>query len=60
MTALVPDGDAHFVVTAEVAVSPQFFSWIFGFGSEARILSPQPVVEQMKEQLALAAQLYDA
>ena len=58
--ALVPDGDAHFVVTAEVAVSPQFFSWIFGFGSEARILSPQPVVEQMKEQLALAAQLYDA
>ena len=58
--ALVPDGDAHFVVTAEVAVSPQFFSWIFGFGGEARILSPQPVVEQMKEQLALAAQLYDA
>ncbi len=41
-------------------VSTQFFSWIFGFGSEARILSPQPVVEQMKEQLALAAQLYDA
>ena len=57
--ALVPEGDAHFTVTAEVAVSPQFFAWLFGFGGEACILSPQPVIDRMKEHLAQAAQLYE-
>ena len=40
---LSPDGDGHFVVTAHVAVSPQFLSWVFSFGKQAEILSPQPV-----------------
>ena len=40
---LSPDGEDHFVVTAHVAVSPQFLSWVFSFGKQAEILSPQPV-----------------
>ena len=40
---LSPDGDGHFMVTAHVAVSPQFLSWVFSFGKQAEILSPQPV-----------------
>ena len=43
---LRPDGEEHFVVTAKVAVSPQFLSWVFGFGGQAEILSPEPVRQQ--------------
>lgn len=48
-TMLLPDGDEWFVFTAEVAVSPQFLSWVMGFGDKAKILYPQSVVEQCKE-----------
>ncbi len=40
---LIPEGEESFTVTAEVAVSPQFFAWVFGFGTEAEILSPEAV-----------------
>ena len=43
---LSPDGDGHFIVTAKVAVSPQFLSWVFSFGKQAEILYPQSVKEQ--------------
>ena len=45
---LIPDGDGHFTVTADVVVSPQFFAWVCGFGAQVRILSPASVVEQME------------
>ena len=37
---LVPDGESHFTVTAQVEVSPQFFAWVSGFGRLAQILGP--------------------
>lgn len=45
-TMLIPDSDAHFIFTADICVSPMFLGWIAGFGSMARILTPQSVVEQ--------------
>ena len=45
---LIPDGDGHFTVTADVVVSPQFFAWVCGFGAQAKILSPASVVERME------------
>lgn len=48
-TMLIPDGDEYFNFTVRVAVSPMFLSWIVGFGSKARILYPQSVVEKCKE-----------
>ena len=39
-TMLFPDGEDHFVFTVDVAESPQFYSWIIGFGSKAQILHP--------------------
>ena len=45
---LIPDGDEHFNFTVNVAVSPMFLSWVIGFGSKARILYPESVVEQCK------------
>lgn len=44
-TMLIPDGDEYFVFTVHVAVSPIFLSWIIGFGSKARILYPQSVID---------------
>lgn len=40
------DGQDHFVVDVKVAVSPQFYSWLFGFGTGAQVLQPQRVVDQ--------------
>jgi len=55
---IVPDGEEHFTVTVEVAVSPQFFAWIFGFGAEAEILAPESVRQLMAQQAAQIAALY--
>ena len=42
---IIPDGDSHFTVTENVAVSPQFFAWVYGLGAE--ILSPEDTREEM-------------
>ncbi len=47
-TMLIPDGEEHFVFTVNVAVSPMFLSWVIGFGSKAKILYPQSVVDACK------------
>ncbi len=49
---LIPDGSDHFIVTQELVVSPRFFAWIFGFGTDAEILSPKDV----RQEAALLAQ----
>ena len=44
-TMLIPDGEDHFVFTVNVAVSPMFLSWVIGFGSKAKVLYPQNVID---------------
>ena len=44
-TMLIPDGEEHFIFTVNVAVSPMFLSWVIGFGTKAKILYPQSVVD---------------
>ena len=46
---LIPDGEEHFVFTANVAVSPMFLSWVIGFGAKAKVLYPQSVVHACRE-----------
>lgn len=53
---LIPDGEDHFVVTLDVAVSPQFYSWVFGFGTDVEILSPDDIRERAAD---LAQQIAD-
>ena len=45
---LIPDGEEHFTFTVPVAVSPMFLSWVVGFGSKAKILYPESVIQQYK------------
>ena len=58
-TILTPDGDEHFIISVDLVVSPQFFAWVFGFGAEAEILSPESVRRQMGRQAALIAAEYE-
>ena len=41
----VPDGENHFNVTTNIAVSEQFYAWVCGFGTKAQIISPAKVVK---------------
>jgi len=47
-----------FVMSAQVVVSPTFFSWVFQFGDKVRILSPEDVVSRYKQFLADTLSLY--
>ena len=55
---LIPDGDEHFVFTVNVAVSPMFLSWVIGFGSKAKILFPQSVIDQCRQMCREAMEQY--
>lgn len=41
--------DDHFVVHIMVAVSKQFFGWLFGLGSGVKIVEPAEVVQRYKD-----------
>ena len=45
-----PLDDTHFLLTAEVSLSPTFFAWVFQFGGKIQIQSPEDavkIIEQM-------------
>ena len=48
----VPDGEKHFVVTTNVSVSEQFYAWICGFGTKAKIVAPRQIVKAFGKYLA--------
>ena len=56
---IFPQGNDHFTVSIPVAVSPQFFAWVFGFGDEVEILSAATVREEMKKRLQLVSGRYE-
>lgn len=45
------DGEGHFTVDVRVALSPQFFGWLFGLGDGVQIVSPQKAVDMYKAHL---------
>ena len=49
----------HFKITVPVAISDQFFGWIFGLGNYVTIVGPEDVKEKMKENLAKVAKRYE-
>lgn len=49
----------HFEVTVPVAVSPQFFGWVFGLGNYVTIIGPEDVKEKMKKMLDGVRKRYD-
>ena len=51
--------DRHFKIIVPVAVSNQFFAWVFGLGKAARIIDPPEVKAQMKGLLNEIAERYN-
>ena len=43
--------EAHFRVRAQVADSPTFYSWVFGFVGDIRILEPATAVKTYRKML---------
>ncbi len=38
----------HFIATVEVALSPNFYGWLFGFEDKIRLIGPEYVAEEYK------------
>ena len=52
------DDDKHFIVSANVEISDQFFGWICGFGNKAKITSPQKVTEKFAAYIDKIQKMY--
>ena len=55
---IIPSDENHIRVNVNVAVSDQFFGWVFGLGEEVQILGPENVVEQMQDKIKKMIQKY--
>lgn len=53
-----PVDKAHFKITVPVAVSQQFYGWVFGLGKAVRIVGPVEVVQGMQKALAKVVEMY--
>lgn len=50
--------DTHFSVTTKVEISDQFFGWLLGFGRKAKLVYPDPVIEQFRAYLDKVREMY--
>ncbi|MEA4854202.1 MAG: WYL domain-containing protein [Christensenella sp.] len=57
--SVIKSGENYFYVTASVAVSPQFYAWMFGLGNRARILAPKEVRLGMTDMLDAVKNYYE-
>ena len=51
--------DWHFKISVPVAVSPQFFAWVFGLGNYVTITGPEHVKQQIKDMLGEVSKRYE-
>lgn len=49
--SLTPFDEEYFMAGAKVAVSPQFFAWVFGLGGAVKIIDPPNVVQDFQKML---------
>ncbi len=56
---MIPQQNDSFSATVNVQISPQFFGWICGFGTDIKILSPTDVVDEYKNKLSEIVNVYE-
>lgn len=50
--------DRHFTVTTDIEISDQFFGWLLGFGTKAKLIGPDPLVDQFRRYLTRIMERY--
>ena len=55
---IAPVDDKHFRTTVTVAVSRHFFGWIMSINGDVRIVAPDSVVKQIREEIESQAERY--
>ncbi len=55
---IVRETDETFCVSVDIMLSPQFYAWVFGFGGEVKILSPEKAVKEFRDRLSRVSELY--
>ena len=55
---IAPVDDDHFRTTVTVAVSKHFFGWIMSINGDVRIVAPDSVVKQIREEIENQAEKY--
>lgn len=48
---ILKTNNEHFQITESIAISPQFYGWIFGLGTGVKIINPPHVAQGMKDLL---------
>ena len=48
-TTIIKDGKEHFTINVDIVISDQFLAWVFAFGTQAEIISPENAREEMKK-----------
>jgi len=56
---LIPVDEEHVRLNIDVAISPQFFGWIFSLGNDVKIVGPDNVKAQVKEAAELFLKNYE-
>lgn len=55
---MIPVDEEHFSLTVKVAVSGQFFGWIFALGEGVKIVGPESVRARVKEEVQRLSKQY--
>lgn len=58
--SLRPGKEGHFQISVPIAVSPSFYGWLFQFGEDVQILSPDHVAGEFRSRSLAAAQRYSS
>ncbi len=58
-TTVIKDDDEHFTVNVSVVASQHFLAWVFGFGTDAEIISPKEIRNEMKTQAKAITEKYN-
>ncbi len=56
---IIKETDHSFMINVRVFLSPQFYAWLFGLGTDVKLLTPQRAVKEYQEQIRRLSSHYD-
>lgn len=56
---IIKRAEDNFTVRVNVQISPQFLGWVFSLGESIKIISPDSVIERMKDEITRILRLYE-